>query len=154
NNYAIPDRVQVNYVVFGVTNLLPQAEAELSTNLTDLIEANYQRLGTNYFADAKSPEEAKGKIREQLIRSQALSFSCKKAVDFANVLFDIKPTRPENLQQLAQTNGLTANLSEPFDRDDGPKDVQAGQDFIKAAFALTPEEPFAGPIIGRDGVYV
>src|SRR5271166_4839412 len=52
-NYIIPDRVQVGYVRFGVTNFLPQAETELASNLTEMVEANYQRLGSNYFADAK-----------------------------------------------------------------------------------------------------
>jgi hypothetical protein len=154
STYAIPARLQVSYVRFPLTNFTSQAETELGTNLTELVEANYQRLGSNYFADAKSPEEAKAKIRQQLIEHQALGFGRKKAMDFANVLFDLKPVRPENLQLLAQTNGLTASLSAPFDQEEGPTDMQVGPEFIKAAFALTSEDPFGGPIIGRDGVYV
>jgi len=154
NNYAIPERVQVSYVQFAVTNFLPQAEAQLSTNLNELVDMNYQRLGTNAFADAKSPEEAKAKIKEQLLKNQALGEARKKAMDFANVLFDLKPSRPENLQELAQTNGLVAGVSTPFDREEGPREFEGGPDFAKSAFSLTTDDPFGGPIIGRDGVYI
>jgi hypothetical protein len=153
-NYIIPERVQVSYVLFNVTNFLSQAETGLGTNLAEIVEANYQRLGTNYFADAKSPEEAKARIREQLIRKQAMDEARKKSLEFANVLFDIKPFQPNTLQQLAATNGLVAEVTPPFDRESDPKDLAVGQDFGKAAFSLSPDEPYAGPIIGLDGVYV
>jgi len=119
-----------------------------------MVEANYQRLGSNYFADAKSPEEAKGKIREQLIRTQALNDARKKALDFANVLFDVKPFESTTLEKLAASNGLVAAVSAPFDREDEPKDLPVGSDFTKAAFGLTPDEPYAQPLAGQDGVYV
>jgi len=153
-NYIIPDRVQVSYVRFNVTNFLSQAETNLGTNLAEIVEANYQRLGSNYFADAKSPEEAKSKIREQLIRKQAMDEARKKALEFANVLFDVKPFQLDTLQQLATTNGLEAAVTPPFDREGDPKDLGVGPDFGKAAFSLTPDEPYAGPIVGMDGVYV
>lgn len=153
-NYIIPDRVQVGYVHFNVTNYLAQAETELSSNLTDSVEMNYQRIGTNYFADAKTPDEIKAKIRQQLIRNQAMNDARRKALEFDNVLFDIKPFGPDTLQKLASTNGLTAALTAPFDKEDEPKDLQVGPDFSKTAFALSPEEPYSQPIAGQDGVYV
>lgn len=153
-NYIIPDRVQVSYVRFNVTNYLAQAQTELSSNLTDLVEANYQRLGTNYFADAKSPEEAKARIREQLIRTQAMAEARKKALEFANTLYDIKPFATDNLQKLATTNGVVAGITAPFARDEDPKDLDVGSEFSKAAFGMTPDEPYAGPLAGQDGVYV
>ena len=62
--------MQVSYVRFNVTNFLAQAETQIGTNLAELVEMNYQRLGSNYFADAKTPDEAKGKIRQQIIRTR------------------------------------------------------------------------------------
>jgi hypothetical protein len=153
-NYIIPDRVQVSYVRFNVTNFLTQAESDLSTNLTEMIEANYQRLGSNYFADAKSPEEAKGKIRQGLIRTQAMNNARRRALDFANVLFDLKPFSANTLATLAATNGLSAAETLPFSREEDPKDLPVGPDFTKAAFSLNPDEPYAGPLAGQDGVYV
>jgi len=153
-NYIIPERVQVSYVRFNVTNFLKQAETDLGSNITENVEANYQRLGSNYFADAKSPEEAKEKIRQQLIRTQAMRAAAKKALDFANVLFDLKPFTPDTLEKFANSNGLVAAVSAPFSRDDEPKDLQVGPDFTKAAFVLNAEEPYAGPLQGQDGMYV
>jgi hypothetical protein len=153
-NYIIPERVQVSYVQFNVTNFLPQAETNLGTNLAEIVEANYQRLGSNYFADAKSPEEVRAKIREQLIRKQAMDQARQKALEFATVLFDLKPFQPDTLQQLAGTNGVQAAVTPPFDRESDPSGLEVGPDFGKAAFSLSPDEPYAGPIVGLDGVYV
>jgi hypothetical protein len=152
--YVIPERVQVSYVRFNVTNFFAQAEKDLGSNLTEIVEANYQRLGTNYFADAKSPEEAKAKIREQVIRSQAMKEANKKAVEFANVLFDLRPFSADNLSNLASSNGLSASVTAPFSEDEDPKDLPVGAEFSKAAFGLTADEPYAGPIAGQDGAYV
>ena len=157
NNYAIPARVQISYVRFNVTNYLPKAETVLGTNLSELVEANYQRLGTNVatvIPDAKTPEEARAKIREQLLKQRAMADARNEALQFANQLFDTKPVSPNNLSDLAQTNGLTVGVTQPFDREDGPKDIEAGSELTKAAFGLSADEPYAGPFVGQDGVYI
>ncbi len=155
SNYRIPERVQVDYVKFNVTNFMAAAEAELSkTNLAEIVESNARRLGTNYYGDAKSPEESKAKIREEIIRSRALMLARKKAADFASPLFDMQPVAPANLQTLAKKEGLTVQSSKPFSREDGPSEIEAGPDFTKIAFSRTAEEPFSTPIPGMDGVYV
>jgi hypothetical protein len=153
--YRIPDRVQVSYVRFGVTNLLAQAEQELNkTNFNEIIEANFQRVGTNTFKDAKTPEEIKAKIRSEIIRSRAMAEARKQAAEFATVLFDKQPARAENLEQLAKEKGLKPEVSLPFDREQGPSDLEVGADFTKIAFTRTSDDPFGGPIAGRDGFYV
>jgi parvulin-like peptidyl-prolyl isomerase len=152
-NYRIPDRVQVDYVEFGVSNLLGQAEAAIKTNLTQAVDANLQRLGTNYTRFGKTPEEAKTKIREELIREEAIALAKKKASEFAMLLDTDKP-KPEDLQAAAKTNGLTVKTSHPFDHQEGPTNLLVGPDFAKIAFALTPDQPFGPPLEGRDGVYI
>ncbi len=152
--YAIPERVQVAYALFNVTNFLPQAETDLSTNLNALIEENYQRLGTNYFPDAKTPEEAKKKIREQLVRQDALALAAKKANQFVQNLSALQSDKPQILVELARTNGIESGVTAPFDRDQTPKGLDVTADFTKKAFALSPTEPFSMPILGHDGVYV
>jgi hypothetical protein len=152
--YRIPDRVQVAYVKFNLTNYLAAAEAELvKTNLAEIIEANYQKFGTNLYRDAKSPEEIKRRIREDLVRAGALAEAKKKGREFAGQLYELKPAVAENLEKLARSNGLTAAVTAPFDREEGPKDVPVGVDFVRAAFALSTNEPFAGPYQGEDGYY-
>ena len=154
-DYRIPERVQVSYVKFPLTNFWAKAEQFWAgTNLNEMVEANYQRLGTNYFKDAKTPEQTRAKIREELIRERARLEARRQANEFARPLFDLSQPRPEDLRALARTNGLTVEVTEPFDRDHDPKGLEVSEDFASAAFKLTPEQPLAPLQVGRDGVYV
>ena len=59
-NYRVPEMVQVSYVKYGVSNYLAKAEDEWKkTNFTEVVESNFQRLGTNYVSLGKTPEEAR-----------------------------------------------------------------------------------------------
>jgi len=65
-SYHIPQRVQVSYVRFNVTNFMAAAESEMKTNLSEVVEERFRQLGTNsasIFPEAKTPEEVKAKIR-------------------------------------------------------------------------------------------
>lgn len=151
--YRLPDRVAVSYVAFSVTNFMADAEHQL-TNLADQVNAIHDRYGTNAFPEAKTPEEAKAKIRDLLIRQQALADAKQKADDFANSAFNMEPVRPENLATAAQKQGLAVKVTAPFSKEYGPEDFTAPADFTKAAFGLTADEPLAGPIVGPNAVYV
>jgi hypothetical protein len=153
--YRIPERVQVSYVRFPVTNAWASAEQYWAkTNLSEVVEANYQRLGTNYFKDAKTPEEMRAKLREELIRQHALLEERRQANEFARPLFDLKEPHSQDLLAFAKTNGLKVEVTEPFDQDHTPKGLDVDEDFSATAFKLSPEQPLGGPLIGRDGVYV
>lgn len=149
--YEIPERVQVTYVKFGYSNRLAKAEQEM-TNLTEIVEANLQRMGSNYVRYGKTPEEAKAKIREEILMQRVLPEVRKEANTFAGPLFE--PKSPPTLEQLANTNGLSANVTPPFDIAAGPTNLDVGSEFTRAAFALTAERPVAEPVVSRDGVYV
>lgn len=154
-DYRLPDRVQVNYVVFDVTNFFPQAEAELAkTNLNEQVEDLFRQYGTNAFADATTPDETKAKFRELLTRRQALEDARTQANAFATTVFNLEPTRAENLAVVAKQQGLTVKTTAPFDEQTGPTNFDATAEFTQDAFGLTPDEPLAGPIVGPDGVYV
>jgi hypothetical protein len=155
-NYRIPERAQVSYVKFDATNFIAEADAELAkfTNINQRIDQVYQQRGTNFYADLK-PEEAKEKIRLEMIKELRLISARKKATEFASHVYDVEPMRPENLATLASSNGLTAQVSPPFDRDTGPKELNVGPNFGRLAFELNPtNECFAGPIVGEEAVYV
>lgn len=151
--YAIPERVQVDYVKFNVTNYLPAAESSI-TNLNEVVENNYQRMGTNALAGAKSPEEAKAKLREQILRQQALFIARSNANQFLKRVDAMTPAKPENLKTIAAAENLPVQVSAPFDKEAGPKDLEVGQDFTKAAFGLSNDEPYSQVILGMDGAYV
>ncbi len=153
--YRLPNQVQVSYVKFGVSNYLAEAEAELmKTNFNEMIENTFQRVGTNYTRLASSPEDAKAKIRAEMIKEVAMSQARRAASAFANPLFDMDPPQPGDFQKLAKTNGLVVGLTAPFDRETGAQDLDVGLDFAQRAFTRTAADPYAGPIVGQSGVYV
>lgn len=154
--YRLPERVQVNYVKFAASNFLTEARAMLGqvTNLEARIEAEYQQRGSNYFSDAKSPAEAKERIREMALNDAALGAARKQALNFASELFERKPAAPDTLAAFAREKGLTALVSPPFDREEPPSGLEVRADFLRAAFALSADEPYSQPLVGNDGVYV
>jgi hypothetical protein len=124
------------------------------TNLNEIVEAQLQQLGTNFFSEAKTPEEAKEKTREWMFKRRLMNQAFRQAGEFATVLFDMQPVTPANLEALAKTNGLTVEVTEPFDRENAPKNLNVGPEFARAAFGMNADEPFAGPLAGEDAVYV
>ena len=151
--YRLPDRVEVDYVAYQLTNFMAGAEKKL-TNLNDEVTAIYNRYGTNAVPDAKTPEEAKAKIRDFVVRQQAIQDARQQADGFANAVFSVDPVRPENLEAIAKQQGLTVHLTAPFSQEYGPAEFTAPEAFAKAAFGLTPDEPLAGPIVGPDAIYI
>jgi SurA N-terminal domain/PPIC-type PPIASE domain len=153
--YREPDRVQINYVVFNASNYLAQSKAEWAkTNLEDNINAAYDKYGATEFADEKTPEAAKAKIRELLINRRALSDAAVHANDFVTTLYAMSPVKPENLAALAKQKNLSVSTSAPFGESAGPQDFNAPETLAKAAFQLNADSPYNGPIAGSDAVYV
>jgi hypothetical protein len=152
--YRLPDRVQVNYVEFNLTNFLAQSKTEWAkTNLDENVNAAFQKYGMDAFPEAKTPDEAKAKIRDLLIHQRALADAQRQANDFANAVVNQTPQRPENLAAVAKQMGLTVRLTAPFSSPYGPEEFTAPAAFTKSAFALTPDDPFAGPIAGAYAYY-
>ena len=152
--FSLPDRVQLNYVAFGVSNYLAQSKAEWAkTNLEENVDAYYHQ-NASQFADAKTPEEAKAKIRDLLIRRSALFDARGVANDFAAAVFKMEPARAENLATVAKINGLAVLTTAPFALAAGPQEFIGPEGFDKIVAGLTADEPFANPVVGPDGVYV
>ena len=153
--YRQPDKVQVNYVAFPASNYLAQAKAEWAkTNFNDYVDAAYRQYGQTEFPDAKTPDEAKAKIRELLIHQRALEDAKAVANEFAGTLFAKDPVKAENLLALAKQKGLAVQTTLPFSAADGPEDINASAAFTKAAFKLSADEPLAGPVPGSEAYYL
>jgi hypothetical protein len=106
------------------------------------------------FPEAKTPEAQKEKVREHILQQRAMADASEKANEFAHSLIDNPSSKPDAFESAARTNGYTVAVSAPFDRSTGPEHLDVGPEFSKAAFALSQDEPFAGPIPGEDGAYV
>lgn len=164
SRYRIPERVQVGYVRFDVTNFLAEADQELAqiTNLTERLEESYARLGADFFRDADdkvlSKEAAFQKMKDDERRSRAFTSARRKATDFLQELYGLyekEPNKPDNLDRLAAATGIQSAVTEPFTRFDPPESLKAPASFGEVAFALSPEEPLASePLVGEDAVYV
>jgi peptidyl-prolyl cis-trans isomerase D len=156
--YRVPDLVRVRYVKFDLTNFYAQAKQELArlTNLDQSIDEAYQRGGTNFLREVKSGslEEARTRIHDLKFREFEAQGARKKAIEFANPLFDMEPAAAGNFDKLAKENGLVVGTTAPFDRENGPRDMEVGAEFAQKAFKLKPDQPFAGPIMGLNAVYV
>ena len=154
--YRIPERVQVSYVKFDVTNFMADADEQIGklTNYAAIVDQVYLQRGTNYYKGTTTADEAKTKIRSEMRHELAQTAARKKANDFASDLYDQQPQRPENLTTLAGTKKLAAKVSAPFDEESGPTEFDGGPNFAKTAFKLTAEEPFAGPLPGSEAIYV
>jgi hypothetical protein len=156
--YRVPDRVQVSYVKFDFTNFLEGAKQELAkmTNLDLQVDEWYRQGGTNFLREVKaqSLDEARRNVRDDTLKKLEMQNARKQALEFATPLMDMDPVRTDNLDKLAKEKGLTVRVTEPFDQRDGPKELEVREDFMSKAFTRTPGEPFAGPILGIDGVYV
>jgi len=159
NNMAIyrqPVRVQINYLAFDLSNYLAAAEQKIgATNLTAQAEAAYAQKGQELAPDAKTPAEAKAKIRELIIRQGAGALATEKAKEFLTTLFAMDPPLPQNFVALARTNGLVVHTTAPFTQTEGPAEFMAPPKLIEDAFKLNPDSPFSTkPIPAGDTVYI
>jgi len=156
--YRVPERVQVNYVKFDLTNYTAAASQELArmTNLDLEIDEAYRLSGTNFLREvgAQSVAEAKTKLREARLKQLEYQIARSNAVYFANPLFDMEPVRAENLDIVAQAHGFPVRATIPFDRETPPPGLGVALDFVQKAFSRTPDDPLAGPILGSNAVYI
>lgn len=162
--YRVPDRVRVSYVAYDITNYVAEAEQKMLqiTNLSEQIDGIYQQRGPELFVDADgqqlSPEAAKERIREQLQQRTATDAARRAAMGFAEELYGLYEQRPneqDHLERLAAAKGIPAGVTEPFAQFEAPPGLEVGQDFVQAAFRLSPAEPMAPePIAGASQVYI
>jgi parvulin-like peptidyl-prolyl isomerase len=153
--YRLPDRVQVSYVEFNLSNYLADAEEKIGvTNLNNQVDEIFRERGMDAVPGAKTPEEAKAKIREALLHQQAALQARQAATDFATTLFNEAPMNAASLTALAKKENLTVVTPKPFGEEFGPEETPMPAAFVRAAFALNAEQPISEPIGGPSGFFV
>jgi hypothetical protein len=78
----------------------------------------------------------------------------KVANTFADPILSEKVVKASALAEAAQKQGLAVKVTAPFDRTEGPAELDKSENLAKAAFNLSDEDPIAGPIIGADSVFI
>jgi hypothetical protein len=151
--YRLPDRVQINYVLFEPSNYLVKADQLLGTNLDDKIDEYYHQQGPDAFKDesgqAVPAAEAQAKIKKQMRLATAMKVAVKDAYNFLNALAEghdeTHPYAPSDLEKLAQAKGFAVKTTEPFDRKNAGKDLdlepKKALDFLFALREDAPDDP-------------
>lgn len=160
SQYRTPERVQVDYVKFPMSNYLAQAEQSMAqrTNLAAEIEQIYLSSNPSSYRDtngqALPPDAIRARIREQYRDREALVQAHREAARFATNLEAMPALTPDTLAQLAKEKSLAIATTEPFSESEGPAGLKVRDTFTSLAFKLTAENPVAlSPIRGEDAVY-
>jgi hypothetical protein len=159
-NYRIPERLQVSYVSFPVTNFAAEAEQILSTlpELTNHLEKEYLSRGADAFRDKEdkvmSKEAAIAQMRTEFRDTQAMQFAQRRAAEFANELYRIEPIKAENLDAFAAAKGVPVTVSEPFTEYSRPPGLEDVPTLGQETFKLNAEQPFTTPVAGRKAAYL
>ncbi len=171
--YRLPERVQVNYVKWELTNFLAEADKELGkiTNLSQRLEAAYfDRGGTNQFKDATgkplSLEAAKAKIKDDERHAISGILARKQATEFLAELFqghdEKNPFKPDDLEKVAKAKGLTMKTTAPFNQMNGASELKVSPAFVQTAFRLRNDDVEdkarellypSSPVLAEDAVY-
>ena len=160
--YRIPERVQVAYVQFSPTNYFAEADKKMAerTNITQSIDEEYLRAGTNTFKDTNgnvlTAAAAKAKIREDYRFAFGYGEARRAAADFGTKLSkQPNPYAAENLEKLAAAEGLPSKVTQPLDALTTLDDETFPPDFKRKALAFTDEKPIEWtPIPGTNAIYV
>ncbi len=165
--YDLPERSQVNYVRFDLTNYFADADKEIQmrTNLTAEIEQDYYRR-TNDFK-GMTHDEAVKKIREDVRKSFALQFANKAAADVILELYkghdENNPLTVNDLAKVAEAKHLQVKESPLFDRTSTTNDVHLPASVLQAATRLSNNDPqdlarerlyVSTPVVADDGAYI
>lgn len=160
--YRTPEKVQVSYVEFALTNFYSEAEQRFAevTNLNQQLRDIYYKAGAESFKDTNgatmSESNALARIREDQRDRLAMTFAARRANDFANQLYDKQPVTVANFLALAASNSLPVQVSMAFDREEGPTNLNVSPKFVQTAFSLnaTSNPVAVQPIEGENGLYI
>jgi hypothetical protein len=150
--YREPERVEVSYVAFHLSNYLAAAEQSIGrTNLDNDVETQFRQYGVEGIRGAKNAEEAKKIIRESILRAKQISFLKPVANEFATAVYAEK-----NLEAVAQRQGFPVLTPAPFANNNIAADVlNLPETFVRAAFKLAAEkQQFSELVNGTDSLYL
>ena len=170
-DYRLPDRVQVNYVAFPISNYLAQADKTLGTNMDDRVDQFYREQDPNQFKDAAgkimTAAEAKDRIKKGLRENQARIEAAKDANALLTDLTEghdaAHPYSPGDLFKVAKAKGLTVKTTEPFDEKSGCKDLDLAPKALHVLFSLRESDPddpdrsslyASSPLPGESALYI
>jgi hypothetical protein len=171
--YRLPDRVQINYVLFDPTssNYMAKADKLVGTNVDEKAAELYHQQGPDVFKDESgqplTEAEAEAKIKKQMRLYAAFQEARKAANEFLAALSeghdDAHPYAASDLEKLAKARNLAFKTTEPFDEKTGSKDLDLPAKAMHVLFSLRADAPddleksmlyVPSPLVGETNVYV
>ena len=143
-SFALPDRLQVRYVMVPATNYLAVAATPDEAELQDYYDANaskYTRTTTNKTSETIPFEEVRGKILDEL-KLQSAVYTARTSAEL-RVYSEVINTNVQKdvLADFAKAEKLTIKTSPLFSATDPLPWVEGGngRKFSEAVFELDPE---------------
>lgn len=150
--YREPERVQVKYVAFELSNYLTAAEQKIGrTNLDNSVESQFHQYGVEGIRGAKTAEEATTIIRESILRQEQVAMLRPVANEFATAVYAEK-----NLEAVAKRKGLTVFTTPPFaNNNTAAEALKVPESFVTAAFKMVGEQQSLSSLVsGTDSLYL
>ncbi|MGA2543614.1 MAG: SurA N-terminal domain-containing protein [Verrucomicrobiota bacterium] len=152
--YRLPDREQINYIHFNITNYLPAADAIMAgkSNLDTLVEQTYlSREAASWKDEAGNPlsaDAAKAKIKEDSrLQVFARQVAQTNALQLIQLFFDGRKDKQDQLitkdelEKFAASNGLTVVTPPAFDEPNPPKELQLHPMYLNMIFQMNTNSP-------------
>lgn len=159
--FATPEKVRVKYAEIPVANYLAQAtateadaQAYYDQNLADYVT---QAATTNAPAEYTAFDDVKATILETVKRVDARRQAMEAATEMVIALTPAHDgSKTLTFEDAAATLNAPVKFAPDFAEDETPSIIDAGKEFVRAAFALeaTPQNYYSDAIVGVDYVYV
>ncbi len=167
--YSIPERSQLNYIRYDLTNFYSEADKKIAaiTNYSQAIDRTYLEKGPANYKDDKgtvlTADAAKAKIKKEhrdFLAREAAGEQARK------VILSLYEGHDENYQfttndlfNVAKKAGVSVKTTEPFDERTGPKELGLAKQANTVLFNLTDKgssDQFypVGPLASEEAVYV
>ncbi|HUK82371.1 MAG TPA: SurA N-terminal domain-containing protein [Verrucomicrobiae bacterium] len=151
-SFRRPAQVKVRYARFAL------ADSKKSIKLTDdEIAEFYERNKTKYTDTnnvAKPLESVRGEIEQELLTLRADRAAADRATELTVKLVP-EPGQPKpDFAKVCAEFGVEPQETGFFSASEKLPGIEAGVEFDRAAFALSPNVPISDPVAGEDAYYV
>jgi hypothetical protein len=147
DEFSEPERVNVRYVSFPVSNYLDRAATEVGdTAIADYYEehiADFTPSDTNAPAEPQPLEEVRDTIRDTLARERAGALARDEATEFVMALTPSRYQAPLSFDEAAAEHDLNIATSAFFSAYEPVPNLDVGYAFNRAAFKLEADDPEA-----------
>jgi len=150
-DYSLPEREQINYIHFNLTNYLPVADKIMAgmSNLDAQIDQKYLSQDPGSWKDEAgnqlSADAAKVKMKENVRLQVSAQAAQTNAMQLTKLFFDGRkkdqPITRDELTQFASTNGLNIVTTPPFDKLHPPTELQLPPQYLDMIFHLDASDP-------------